>query len=144
MPTVKLREPHPQAIFARPDDQFVNLFKDYLPRLEKVEGLPVKEFVEKCLNADEEFKPKPGDDDNKANKLDTLKMIFSPDRFLMSKLYKEDSIEVLKNPLKLGQFVSEVLNGEKPLYWESLKSRPTKHSIKVVGQEFEKRVIDSS
>lgn len=104
----------------------------------------MKDFVEKCLNADEEFKPKEGDDDSKANKLDTLKMIFSADRFLMSKLYKEDSIEVLKNPVKLGQFVSEVLNGERPLYWESLKPTPTKHSIKVVGQEFEKRVIDSS
>lgn len=49
----------------------------------------------------------------------------------------------MKNPEKLCQFVSEVLNGEKPLFFDSMKPKPTKYSIKVVGQEFEKRVIDS-
>lgn len=65
MPTVKLHERHPQAIFARPDDQFVDLFKTYLPRLEKIEGVPTKEFIEKSLNADREFAAKQGDDDTK-------------------------------------------------------------------------------
>jgi hypothetical protein len=33
--------------------------------LEKVEGLPLKDFIEKSLNAEKEFAAKPGDDDNK-------------------------------------------------------------------------------
>jgi hypothetical protein len=39
--------------------------------------------------------------------------------------------------------VSEVLNGEKLLFWDTMKPKPTKYSKKVVGLEFEKRVIDS-
>jgi hypothetical protein len=41
------------------------LFKTYLPRLEKIEGVPTKEFIEKSLNADREFAAKQGDDDTK-------------------------------------------------------------------------------
>ena len=143
MPTVKLHERHPQAIFARPDDQFVDLFKTHLSRLEKIEGVPTKQFIEKALNADKEFAAKPGDDDTKQNKLDTMKMIYSPDRFLMSKLYREDNLEILINPTKLTAFVDQVLNGERPLYWESEKEKKEKFSQKLVGEDFEKRVIDS-
>jgi len=71
------------------------LLKTHLTRLERIEGVPTRSFIEKALNADKEFAPKPGDDDMKQNKLDTMKMIFSADRFIMSKLYREDNIEVL-------------------------------------------------
>ena len=128
MPTVKLHERHSQAIFARPDDQFVDLLKTHLTRLENIEGVPTKEFIEKALNADKEFAAKQGDDDSKQNKLDTMKMIYSPDRFIMSKLYREDSLDVLTNPTKLTGFVDQVLNGERPLYWESEKEKKEKFS----------------
>ena len=128
MPTVKLHERHPQAIFVRPDDQFVDLFKTYLPRLEKIEGVTTRQFIEKSLNAEKEFAAKEGDDDTKQNKLDTMKMIYSPERFLMSKLYREDDINVLLNPNKLTTFVDQVLNGERPLYWESEKPKVEKYS----------------
>ena len=143
MPTVKLHERHPQAIFARPDDQFVDLLKTHLTRLEKIEGVPTRTFIEKALNADKEFAAKPGDDDSKQNKLDTMKMIYSPDRFIMSKLYREDNLDVLVNPTKFTTFVDQVINGERPLYWESEKEKKEKFSQKLVGEDFEKRVIDS-
>lgn len=142
MPTVKLHEKNPQAIFARPDDQFVDLLKTHLTRLEKIEGVPTKTFIEKALNADKEFQAKAGDDDSKQNKLDTMKMIYSPDRFIMSKLYREDNLDVLINPTKLTAFVDQVINGERPLYWESEKGKKQKFSQKLVGEDFEKRVID--
>jgi len=72
-----------------------------------------------------------------------MKMIYSPDRFIMSKLYREDSLDVLTNPAKLTAFVNEVLNNERPLYWESEKEKKEKFSEKLVGEDFEKRVIDS-
>lgn len=60
----------------------------------------------------------------------------------MSKLYKEDSLDVLKNGDKLTIFINEVLNGERPLYWESAKAKSPKYSQKLVGQDFEKRVFE--
>ena len=39
----------------------VDLLKDYLPKLERIEGLPVAEFKEKAKNADKEFAAAPGD-----------------------------------------------------------------------------------
>lgn len=50
--------------------------------------------------------------------------MYAPDRFFLSKLYKEDSLDVLKNPAKLTAFVNEVLNGERPLFWETEKLKP--------------------
>ena len=35
------------------------------------------------------------------------------------------------------------MNGERPLYWESEKPKVDKYSQKVVGEDFEKVVIDS-
>ena len=51
----------------------------------------------------------------------------------MSRMYREDNLESLKNPTKLTAFVNEVLNGERPLYWESEKSKTQKYSKKIVG-----------
>jgi hypothetical protein len=104
------------------------LFKTYLERLETIEGVSRKEFVKKVLNADNEFEAKPGDNDQEKNRLDTLKLIYSADRFFMSKLYKEDSLDVLINGDKLTAFINEVLNGERALYWESTKAKFPKYS----------------
>lgn len=38
-------------------------------------------------------------------------MKFNPERFLMQTMYKETSIDVLKDAAKLTGFVNEVLNG---------------------------------
>lgn len=57
-----------------------------------------------------------------------MKMIYSPERFLMSKLYREDDINVLLSPAKFTSFVDQVLNGERPLYWESEKPKVEKFS----------------
>ncbi len=56
--------------------------------------------------------------------------------------YREDNIQVLKNPQKLTAFVELAQKGEIPMYFESQKLKPQKFSEKVVGEDFEKRVID--
>lgn len=43
----------------------MDLFKTYLPRLEKIEGVTTRQFIEKSLNAEKEFAAKEGDDDTK-------------------------------------------------------------------------------
>lgn len=45
LPTVKILGSHPQAYLVKPDDQPVNLLKQYLPRLEKIEGRSIEEFL---------------------------------------------------------------------------------------------------
>jgi len=48
-------------------------------------------------------------------------MVFSPDRFIMGKMYREDRFDQVANPTKLTAFVNEVLNGERQLWWASEK-----------------------
>lgn len=143
MYAVNIAENKPQALFLKPDEDFVDLFQSYLPALERLEGLSKRDFIEKSLNADQEFAETPGMSEAAANKLQTLKMVFSPDRFLMSKVYREDDLESLFNPEKINGFVGEVLNGERPLFWESQIDKAPKYSQKIVGEDFEKRVYDN-
>lgn len=140
---VHLFEDHPQAVLLGPDDQPVNLMTHYLKNLKKIEGLSVSEFLNKAANAEVEFAAKPGDDENKQNRLDTQKRIYSLDRFLMTRMYRENDLTVIKDSAKLAQFVTEALNGKRELYWESEKVKPQKYSDKVVGNEFERRVLES-
>lgn len=60
----------------------------------------------------------------------------------MQKMYKEDSLDVLKNPVKLCNFINEVLNGERSYFWCGTKPKPQKYTTKVVGDDFEKRIFD--
>jgi hypothetical protein len=96
----------------------------YLKNLKKIEGLSVSEFLNKAANAEVEFAAKPGDDENKQNRLDTQKRIYSLDRFLMTRMYRENDLTVIKDSAKLAQFVTEALNGKRELYWESEKVKP--------------------
>ena len=45
----------------------VDILKEYLPALEKVEGLPLAEFMEKAKNSEKEFAAAPGDDEATMN-----------------------------------------------------------------------------
>jgi len=69
-------------------------------------------------------------------------MVFSPDRFIMGKMYREDRFEQVSNPARLTAFVNEVLNNERPLWWASEKLKHKKYSQKIVGNDFEARVFD--
>lgn len=92
-------------MFITPEDNYVDLFNVYLPNLEKVEGFSKDEFMRKALNNDKEFAYKPEDDDNERNKVDTMRMIYLPDRFIMQKMYHSSDIETLTNATKLTEFV---------------------------------------
>ncbi len=126
-----------------PEENFINLFNNYLPNLEKVEDLSKDGYVRKALNNDEEFAYAPGDDDRERNKKDTSKLIYSPERFLMPKMYQTDDMETLINPAKLTEFVKSAINGEAKLFWESEKVPKQKYSVKIVGEDFDKRILES-
>ena len=61
----------------------------------------------------------------------------------MPKMHHTDDKEILTNPDKLVDFVKSAVLGQPPLYWETEKVPKTKHSLKVVGEDFEKRVFDT-
>ena len=67
-PIGMLKKEQPQAIFIKmgPNSQ-VDILKEYLPALEKVEGLPLAEFMEKAKNAEKEFAIAPEDDEATQN-----------------------------------------------------------------------------
>jgi hypothetical protein len=58
-------------------------------------------------------------------------------------MYKEDSLATLKNPQKLLDFVDEAKSGSRPSFYEQMKTKPEKHSVKIAGKDFEKRVFES-
>ena len=49
-----------------PDSQ-VDVLKEFLPAIERIEGLTVQEFKEKAKNAEKLFAPAPGDDEKAVN-----------------------------------------------------------------------------
>ena len=51
----------------KPGDQLVDLLKDYLPRLEKIEGYSVEEYQKKQQTIDQDFVPKEGMTDQELN-----------------------------------------------------------------------------
>jgi len=78
----------PQALFFHPiDDQGLNLIEKYLPHLQKLEGDSIDEFIRRSKNSEAEFADQPGDDDSRKNELDTLKRLYSPQRFVFDKIY---------------------------------------------------------
>jgi len=70
-------------------------------------------------------------------------MIYNPSRFKMSKMYHTGDIETLTNPEKVNDFVKAAVVESVPLYWETAKAPKVKYSKKVVGEDFEKKVLDA-
>lgn len=64
--------------------------------------------------------------------------MYSPQRFMAQKLFH------LTDLSKLDSFVEQVLNGEGKLWWPSLVDRKPKHSVKIVGTDFENRVFNTN
>ena len=80
------------------------------------------------MTADLAFSHSEGDSKDVKHNKDTNRMVFSPDRFMMSKMYREDNFEKIIDPRGLTAFVDQVLNGERPLWWASSKQKPEKYS----------------
>jgi len=121
----------------------IDLLTNYLPKLEKIEGASVEEFMRKAKNNEVEFAATEKDDDRERNKKDTMKMIYSPDRFLMQKMYHTDDLNVLTDFTKLVGFVKASINNELKYYWDSTPIPKEKYSQKIVGEDFDKRILES-
>jgi hypothetical protein len=61
----------------------------------------------------------------------------------MPKMYHSDDPEVLTNFQQMSMFVRGAINEQLPLYWESEKIPTQWYSQKVVGEDFEKRIMES-
>ncbi|CDW86371.1 UNKNOWN [Stylonychia lemnae] len=142
MPITKIHSSQPQALFITPDSEFVNLFNNYLPQLEKVEGMSPDEFLKKALNIDSELKEIKEEENQ--NRKDTMKLLYSPDRFIMNKMYHTDDPEILSDFQKLVDFVKQSVNGELKCYWDTENVPKTKYAQKIVGEDFDKRVMQGN
>ena len=144
-PVIKIHEDKPQALFVTPEEEgtVIDLFKSYLVNIQKVEGMSRDEYLRKAVNVDKEFAYAESDDDQQRNKKDTQKLIYSPERFFMSRMYQTADRDILTDPDKLVDFVKSAVLGQLPLYWETEKVPKKKYTQKVVGEDFEKRVLES-
>ena len=63
-----LKKDKPQAIFITMGrDSQVDIIKEYMPKIQKIEGLPLAEFKARAKNSDKEFAPAQGDDETTMN-----------------------------------------------------------------------------
>lgn len=98
MPIIKLKEDQPQGLFLANEDNFLNLLDTYLHKIQKIEGLTPDEYIKKALKSDIEFAHDPTEEDSQRNKKDTMRTIYSTERFIFNKAYREDDLNVLTNP----------------------------------------------
>jgi hypothetical protein len=71
-------------------------------------------------------------------------MLFSPERFYMQNYHLEKDMDKLMTSQGILAFVNKCVNGELPLHYKSETDKWShKHSSKLVGEEFEKRVIET-
>ena len=70
-------------------------------------------------------------------------MIYNPERFFMSKMYYLEDKSKLFDSDAICQFVQSSIIGELHLYWEREKLPKQKYSEKIVGEDFEKRILES-
>lgn len=81
-PVGMLKKDKPQALFIKMGkDSQVDCIKEYLPAIEKIEGLSPAEFMEKAKNADKEFAPARGDDEAAKNSKQHMSIVFNEERF---------------------------------------------------------------
>ncbi len=95
--------------------------------------MSIEEYYKTCMSSDEIFADKPGDSETEKNKNQTNRLIFSTERFLAQKMYREDNLESLTNPEKLLQFVDEAIREERKLFHSSVPDKAEKFSTKIVG-----------
>lgn len=61
----------------------------------------------------------------------------------MPRMHHTADRETLTDPEKLVEFVKSAVLNQLPLYWETEKVPKQKHSQKVVGEDFEKRIMET-
>ena len=57
-----------------------------------------------------------------------MKLIYSPDRFIMPKMYQTEDMNVITDFSKLVDFVKASINGENKLYWDTEAIPKTKYA----------------
>jgi hypothetical protein len=73
-----------------------------------------------------------------------MKLIYSPDRFMMPKMYHTGDISNLNNYENMLNFISNSVKGQNKLYWDTEKIPRSKYTQKVVGEDFEKRILENN
>ena len=58
-------------------------------------------------------------------------------------MHQTGDLNTITNPEKIVQFVKESINGELPYFWETDKETKRRFSEKIVGEDFDKRVLSS-
>lgn len=95
-----------------------NSMEMMLPKLKKFDDLTVKEWIEKAMNAETIFAPKPEDSKQDIDKKDSLKRWYSMQRFELEKKYFTRDAGILTDGKKMSQFITDIRNSKVPLYFE--------------------------
>lgn len=116
----------PQCLLMPFGDTF-NCFETHLSKLELFDDLPVHEWIRKAQNSEKEFAPKPGDDQNEQNRLESMQRWFSDGRFSMEKKYFTRDSSTVHDVSQLQKFIDGAMAGKGQLHFDSA-TLPTEYA----------------
>jgi len=108
----------PQALLT-PFGEETNSMETMLPKLRKLDGLPLTEWFEKASNSEAEFAPKAGDSASERNQKESLQGWYSGQRFIWEKRWLTSDAAVLTDGQKMQEYIRSALAGKVGLHFRS-------------------------
>ena len=130
------------VIFDPPITDTINCLKEYLPKIQKIEGLSLESYLKKCKAYKGQFnesKLSSGKKDKKSES-EAKASLFSADRFILDKVYKMKGDLNINN---IDNFIYQCLEGKYSLYNYSVPLS-NKSSVRVTGDDFSKVILNST
>lgn len=145
----KFEEPEigPQAI-VMPLGKTINTFEKFLPKLKVLDGLSLKDWLEKAQDIRktlEAMKPSDGTDgQSDENKREVMKSWFNKDRFTLETKYYTANPKRLLNSNRMKAFIDECQAGKQPLHLRSTPITEENLNSTITGEQFEHVVLNSN
>lgn len=137
IPLLKLAEKKPRVILALPEydnNDIIDLRDKYWKDLKKIDGYTVEEFFKRVAE-------KPYTKEEDEDKRESAKAKFSEDRFKFSKNY---SFSGKIDAEKISLFIEEAQKNKLKPYFESEPIPEVTYAERVVGEDFKKKILQSS
>ena len=106
----------------------INMMEKYLPSIQKVEDLPIEEYLAKCKKYEDEVAQGEAKDPAASDRIFDFKA-----RWRKEEIYSEADFGVISDPKKLLKFVSEATTSSRPLHSSCTELPAKKFTERIYG-----------
>ena len=131
-----------------PIGKTINTFEKFLPKLKVLDGLKLKDWLEKAedihktLEAMQPSDSSDGQSDD--NKREVMKSWFNKDRYTLETKYYTASSKRLLNSSRMKAFIEECQSGKQPLHLRSVPITENNEGRTITGEQFEHVVLNGN